>query len=75
MRYKFCDLVVPLAILALAAGPLQGGWAFSEVLSLWLKTKLAIRIQKNKWDSNIEELEKLVEESGKPNALDTYKES
>ncbi len=25
MRYKFCDLVVPLAILALAAGRLQGG--------------------------------------------------
>lgn len=28
MRYKFCDFVVSLAILALATGPLQGGdWA------------------------------------------------
>ena len=25
MRYKFCDFVVPLAILALTTGPLQGG--------------------------------------------------
>lgn len=36
----------------------------------WLSPKSAIMAQKNTWDSNMRELEKLVKKSGEPNVLD-----